>query len=544
MNPKDEIKERLSIIDVVSTYVRLEKSGSQYKARCPFHNEKTPSFYVSMERKNFHCFGCGAQGDIFSFVEKIESIPFYDALKILADRAGVTLISNKDNHKESRLIALLKDATSFFEKNYNDSAEAKSYVVSRGILDETRSHFHIGYAKNEWRTLFMYLASCSYTPEEMEESGLVIKAFDDSGRVKGWYDRFRGRVMFPIRNVGGNVVGFTGRILPALIDETKEQAKYVNTPETALYHKSKILFGYDTAKKKMSEVREVIVVEGQMDLVMSYQSNVHNTIAVSGTAFTDEHINLIKRFADRVIFSFDSDNAGQSALKKSAMMCLYAGLDVYVVGDFGKKDPADAIVENPDTWHKAIENKKTIVEHVLIEVMKEKDERMRGRLVVSLLLPYVRAIQSGIDRNFFITLISKKAHIEQSTLLEELKKISDVPSEIKKEELVKPIISDKEKREIELTALVLWKDWKERIEVKELELPYDKYPEEIITARIFDLEKKMAGDPEKMLKETIQTYKKELQKEEKKPLDVLLREDKEHENETLEKIHRLTSKVA
>lgn len=543
MNPKDEIKERLSIIDVVSTYVRLEKSGSQYKARCPFHNEKTPSFYVSMERKNFHCFGCGAQGDIFSFVEKIESIPFYDALKILADRAGVTLTSNKDNHKESRLIALLKDATSFFEKNYNESAEAKSYVVSRGIHDETRSAFHIGYAKNEWRTLFMYLASCSYTPEEMEESGLVIKALDDSGRVKGWYDRFRGRVMFPIRNVGGNVVGFTGRILPALIDETKEQAKYVNTPETALYHKSKILFGYDTAKKKMSEVREVIVVEGQMDLVMSYQSGVYNTIAVSGTAFTDEHINLIKRFADKVIFSFDSDNAGQSALKKSAMMCLYAGLDVYVVGDFGKKDPADAIVENPDTWHKAIENKKTIVEHVLIEVMKEKDERIRGRLVVSLLLPYVRAIQSGIDRNFFITLISKKAHIEQDVLLEELKKISDVPSEVKKEVVISPLISYKEKLEKELIALVVWKKWQERGDIRALSLPYDVYPEAIIEVVIFELEKKMTGDADKACADMIALYTKEIYKEKLKRLQARLREGGEQENEILQEIHRLTGKV-
>ena len=329
MNPKDQVKENLSIVDVVSTYIRLEKSGNQFRARCPFHNEKTPSFYVSLERKSFHCFGCQQHGDIFTFVEKIENIPFYDALKILADRAGVSLKDSERNKEDSRLIALLKDATLQFEKNLQNSAEAREYLLGRGLTNETISTFHIGYAKNEWRDIFIFLSGLGYTPEEMEQAGVVIKT------EKGFYDRFRGRIMFPIRNVSGATVGYSGRILPSLVDPTMAQGKYVNTPETALYHKSKILFGYDTAKKAMNESKEVVVVEGQMDLCMSYQAGVNNTVAVSGTAFTDEHIHLIKRFCDRVILSFDTDNAGQNALKKSALLCLLGGLDVYVVGDIG-----------------------------------------------------------------------------------------------------------------------------------------------------------------------------------------------------------------
>lgn len=192
MNPKDQVKENLSITDVVSTYIRLEKSGAQFRARCPFHNEKTPSFYVSPERKSFHCFGCNIHGDIFTFVEKIENIPFFEALKILADRAGVTLTDSQKNKEDTRLITLLKDATEHFERNLNHSPEAKKYLMDRGLTDETIKTFHIGFAKNEWRDLFIFLASKGYQPEEIEASGLAIKATDDTGKTKGWYDRFRG----------------------------------------------------------------------------------------------------------------------------------------------------------------------------------------------------------------------------------------------------------------------------------------------------------------------------------------------------------------
>ena len=525
MNPKDQVKENLSITDVVSTYIRLEKSGAQFRARCPFHNERTPSFYVSPERKSFHCFGCQAHGDIFTFVEKIENIPFFEALKILADRAGVILTSTQQNKEETRLISLLKDATEHFKSNLGLSPEAKKYLMDRGLTEETIKIFHIGYAKNEWRDLFIYLSSKGYQPEEIEGSGLAIKATDDSGKTKGWYDRFRGRVMFPIRNVSGATVGYSGRIMPSLVDPTVAQGKYVNTPETSLYHKSKILFGYDTAKKKMMETKSVVVVEGQMDLCMSYQAGVHNTVAVSGTAFTDEHIHLIKRFCDTVILSFDTDNAGQNALKKTALLCLLGGLDVYVVDDIGTKDPADLIQENPEKWVHAVEKKRHVIEVMLQNVIsKESDERIRGQKIVTEVLPFIRAMQSPIDRAHFVKIISEKSDIPQNTLMEELSRGFTFESQSVQEEIIPSLpIKERLMREIIAYATLMGKLDDEAF--ISLSLDKNQFPDAIIQEAMFSLEEKVITNKDAYFNDLIKAYKKELHKEELINLQKKLRED-------------------
>jgi DNA primase len=512
MNPKDQVKENLSIIDVVSTYIRLEKSGSQYRARCPFHNEKTPSFYVSPERKSFHCFGCQVHGDIFTFVEKIENIPFFDALKILADRAGVQLLDSQKSKEDSRLISLLKDATEHFEKNLKSSPEAMHYLTERGLTEETIKTFHIGYAKNEWRDLFIYLVSLSYSPEEIEQAGLTIKAQDDFGNTKGWYDRFRGRIMFPIRNVSGATVGYSGRILPSLVDPTVAQGKYVNTPETSLYHKSKILFGYDTARKKMTELKSVVVVEGQMDLCMSYQAGIHQTVAVSGTAFTDEHIHIIKRFCDTVILSFDTDTAGQNALKKTALLCLLGGLDVYVVGDIGTKDPADLILENKDAWVKAIEKKRHVIEVMLDRALESSsDERVQGKTIVSEVLPFVRAIQSPIDRAHFIRLVSNKSHIPEATLTEELTRGIITQQTVVKEETVS--MPSKERLAREIIAFTSLVGKHNDTIVTSLEIDFNQFPETIIQEEMFKLEERVIGDKDKYLLDLVRSYRRESHRE-------------------------------
>lgn len=536
MNPKDQIKEQLSITDVVSTYVRLEKSGAQFRAKCPFHSERTPSFYVSPERKNFHCFGCQAHGDIFTFVEKIENIPFFEALKILADRAGVTLTTTEKNKEESRLIALLKDATEHFEKNLDNSPEAKQYILERGLSPETIKTFHIGYAKNEWRDLFIYLASKGYMPEEMEAAGIMIKT------EKGYYDRFRGRIMFPIRNVSGATVGYSGRIMPAFVDPTVAQGKYVNTPETALYHKSKILFGYDTAKKSMSEQKSVVVVEGQMDLCMSYQSGIHNTVAVSGTAFTDEHINLIKRFCDTVILSFDMDTAGQSALKKTALLCLLGGLDVYAVGDIGTKDPADLIMENPKAWTESIEKKRHIIQVMLDTVLlSEKDPRTQGKRIVAEVLPFVRAVQSPIDRAHFIKIIAEKANIPSSTLMEELSRgaLSQV-EQVK----VEPVISIKSKDRLVREMIAYATLYNKLAEEEFIALAIDttQFPEAIIQEEMFKLEVKLIGDKETYFKDLVKSYRRELHKEEFVSLQEKLREEGADAEALLKQLYELVKR--
>ncbi len=536
MNPKDQVKENLSITDVVSTYIRLEKSGAQFRARCPFHNEKTPSFYVSPERKSFHCFGCNIHGDIFTFVEKIENIPFFEALKILADRAGVTLTDSQKNKEDTRLITLLKDATEHFERNLNHSPEAKKYLMDRGLTDETIKTFHIGFAKNEWRDLFIFLASKGYQPEEIEASGLAIKATDDTGKTKGWYDRFRGRVMFPIRNVSGATVGYSGRIMPSLVDPSVAQGKYVNTPETSLYHKSKILFGYDTAKKKMQETKSVVVVEGQMDLCMSYQAGVHNTVAVSGTAFTDEHIHIIKRFCDNVILSFDQDNAGQNALKKTALLCLLGGLDVYVVGDIGKKDPADLIQDNPEKWSKAIENKKHVIEVMLTNIISlEPETRKQGQRIVVEVLPFVRAIQSPIDRSHFIKIISEKSGIPQNTLMEELSRGAIAQAEVVKEIVM--ILPSKERLTREIVAYATLTKKLDDKDLVLLKIDLKQFPEAILQEEMFKLEDKSINDKDAYLKDLIKAYKKEMHREGLVALQQKLRMEGVDKDEVLKEIY-------
>lgn len=543
MNPKDQVKENLSIIDVVSTYIRLEKSGAQFRARCPFHNEKTPSFYVSPERKSFHCFGCQTHGDIFTFVEKIENIPFFEALKILADRAGVELTNSQKNKEDTRLISLLKDATLHFEKNIHNSPEAKQYLMERGLTEETIKTFHIGYAKNEWRDLFITLTALGYQPEESVDAGMAIEAKDESGKTKGWYDRFRGRIMFPIRNVSGATVGYSGRIMPSLVDPTVAQGKYVNTPETPLYHKSKILFGYDTAKKSMSESRSVVVVEGQMDLCMSYQAGVHNTVAVSGTAFTDEHIHLIKRFCDKVILSFDTDTAGQNALKKTGLLCLLGGLDVYVVGDIGTKDPADLIRENPAFWLTAIEKKKHIVVALTDAVMAaHTDERIRGQKIVSDVLPFIRAIQSPIDRNHFIRTVAQKTHIGEDTLTEELSRgilTQEVAVEVNK---VQPLPSI-ERLEKEIIAYAILTDKKADETFLSLNLDMSKFPEVILQEEMFELEKKVIADKSGYFIDLMTTYKKEEHKAHLVKLQKKLREEGADHESILKEIYEHVKKA-
>ncbi len=354
--------------------------------------------------------------------------------------------------------------------------------------------------------------SLGYTPEEIEQAGMTIKAQDDFGNTKGWYDRFRGRVMFPIRNVSGATVGYSGRILPSLVDPSVAQGKYVNTPETALYHKSKILFGYDTAKKRMAETKSVVVVEGQMDLCMSYQAGIHNTVAVSGTAFTDEHIHIIKRFSETVVLSFDTDTAGQNALKKTALLCLLGGLDVYVVGDIGTKDPADLIKENPTAWVNAIENKKHVIELMLSRIINDgEDTRVQGQRIVSEVLPFIRAVQSPIDRAHFIRIVSQKTHIPEATLSEEISRGALAQPDIIKEEVI--TMPSKERLLREIIAFTKLTDLHKDERVTVLEIDFTQFPDTIIEEEMFKLEEKVIGDKDKYFNDLIKSFKKEQHKE-------------------------------
>ena len=461
MNPKDQIKQTLSILDVVSTYVRLEKAGSQYKGRCPFHNEKSPSFFVSPDRGTYHCFGCSSHGDIFSFVEKMESVPFYEALNILADRAGIKLTPYKKEQKdkETNLISLLQRAAIHYKKNLENSPEAKIYLDSRGLNSETIRAFDIGFSlggENGWRDLFISLSKEGFTPEEMIEAGVVIKK---EGEDK-YFDRFRGRIMFPIKNTFGNVVGFSARILPKFDDG--KMGKYINSPETPIYHKSKILFGYDLAKKSIAEKREVILVEGQMDLIMSHQAGITNVVATSGTSVTDEHIKILKRFADKVLLSFDQDEAGEQAMKKCALLSLFGGLDAFVVSKkVGVKDTADLIKEyGGQAWIDLLREKRHIIDYLSSTLLlKIKDERERNIKIIKEVAPYWRALEHDTDKDYFLKFLSQKLNTSSQAIYNDFKKIKIENEIIKREDVdTVPQISKKTNILIAILAVLDWKN--------------------------------------------------------------------------------------
>ena len=236
-----KIKERLGIKEVIETYIKLEKAGTNYKGRCPFHNEKTPSFFVSPDRDSYYCFGCGAKGDIFSFVQEYEGIDFINSMKMLADRAGIKLemINYKENSKSKILKEILEDTTKFFEECFQKNPEVLIYLKGRGLEEETVKEWRIGFAPNGWSNLNDYLKNKNYKETDIEKAGLIKK-----GEKEGYYDRFRSRIIFPITNSNGDVVAFTGRIF----GPEEDTAKYLNSPETELFKKSEILYGYDKAK--------------------------------------------------------------------------------------------------------------------------------------------------------------------------------------------------------------------------------------------------------------------------------------------------------
>src|ERR1700733_2299987 len=284
-----QIKDRLSIVDVVSQYVKLDRAGSTLRARCPFHSEKTPSFFVSAERGTFHCFGCGEGGDIFTFVEKIEGLDFKGALKVLADKAGVEIVYERGGKEKKdereRLFELMEVTTIFYTSKLSDAA--KKYLTDRGLKEATIKEFRLGFADSGWTDATDYLKKKGFSDKEIVEAGVGKKG------DRSTLDKFRNRIMFPIADSAGRVIGFSGRIFGE--NASPEAPKYLNSPETPLFHKSRILYGFDKAKLSMRKLGCAVLVEGQMDLLASHQAGWANTVAVSGTAFTPEHAQLIPR---------------------------------------------------------------------------------------------------------------------------------------------------------------------------------------------------------------------------------------------------------
>ncbi len=354
----EEIKSKLDIVQVISEYLQLHKAGVNFKAPCPFHSEKTPSFMVNPERQRWHCFGCGEDGDIFTFVEKIEGVDFVEARKQLARKAGVVLRYEDEGADKDR--RRLFEANRMAARYYHEvllkaqqAERARAYVERRKLKEETLEDFMIGYSPDAWDALLNFMRKKGFTDGEMYRAGLVSK----SERGSGYFDRFRGRLMFPIRDRQGNYVGFTGRIMPGPDGkDPPKEAKYVNTTQTSVYNKSAILFALDLAKQDIRRQGVAVIVEGNMDAIASHQAGVKNVVASSGTAFTAEQLALLRHLTDKLVLSFDMDAAGELAARRSIDAAVAEGFEVRVLRlppDAGK-DPDDCIRKDPAIWTQAI----------------------------------------------------------------------------------------------------------------------------------------------------------------------------------------------
>ena len=463
-SPVQKIKESLSIEEVVSSYIKLERAGANFKAACPFHNEKSPSFFVSPDRGSYYCFGCAAKGDIFTFVEEFEGLDFKGALKLLAERAGVRLENfnpEKESEKE-KIYRAMEESTKFFEKNLAENKEVLIYLQNRGLKDETIKDFRIGFAKLDWRELYFYLQKKGFTDLEIEKSGLGKKT------DKGMYDRFRGRIMFPIADSSGRIIAFSGRIFA---DDGKS-AKYLNSPDTPVFSKSSVLYGLDKAKESIRKNNFSILVEGQMDLVLSHQAGFKNTVATSGTALSDStvskenvvsNLGLIRRLSDNIVLAFDADKAGLNASGRAGKIGLSLGMDVKAASMPEGVDPADLISKTgPDAWKEAVRNSKHIIEFLLEKILKSSggDNRKAGREIKEKILPYVSSLESAIERAHFIKKISDASQIPEQALKDDLKKIEQEQKYEKKEiELAKESESKifrKDYIERRLLGIILW----------------------------------------------------------------------------------------
>lgn len=416
MDEIEEIKRRLDIIELISSYLTLKKAGANYKALCPFHQEKTPSLMVSPEKQIFKCFGCSESGDIFSFVMKMENLEFREALKMLAERAGVKLKSQRPKPGESperktQLYKINHFSALVFQKiliSHPAGKKALNYLEKRKISLQTMKDFKIGYAPQA-KVLSQLLLKRGYRLNEITSAGSP--------------DRFFKRIIFPISDPLGNVVGFTGRAL-----EIGQEPKYLNTSETIIFHKGRILYNLFQARGPIKQAKATVVVEGQMDVVASHQAGVKNVVATSGTALTEEHLKVLNRYTPNIIFAFDSDTAGTIAAKRAYEMAIAQGMNVKMalLGDF--KDPGEMIVNNPNYWREAIQKPVGMIDWYFKLAFEKRAAGGRAEELSSQekkeiareILPIIKIIPDRIEQAHFVNLLAKKLSVSEEAIFDVL----------------------------------------------------------------------------------------------------------------------------
>lgn len=419
----EEVKKRIDIVDFIGRYVTLKKAGRNFKAVCPFHREKTPSFVISPDRQIWHCFGaCATGGDVVSFLMKWDSLTFYEALKELAQKFGIALtkVDFEDVawRKKERLLALNKNAAQFYQYLLTTHAvgeAGRSYLQKRGVSQKIIQTFCLGYAPSSWNSLLKYLVTKNFSPSEGVEAGVLIKS--DRGT---YYDRLRKRIVFPLTNANGLIIGFSGRA----VGQTKG-AKYINTPETMLYRKRETLYGIHLAKEAIKKKGAAVIVEGEFDMISCFMNGIIHTVAVKGSAVTHDQLLLLKRYVPKIILCLDADLAGQETTKKAIAEAEQLDFEIGVVDLSPFKDPDEAISKDVSEFKNRIAQPLPFYDFIIDTARKRNpgDDAASKKNIGDAVLPFLMTIQNPIVQSHYFKKVSELLDVEVSTLEQLMYKI-------------------------------------------------------------------------------------------------------------------------
>ena len=421
MSTVDEVKQKLDIVEVIGQYVKLTKAGRNFKAVCPFHNEKTPSFYVFPERQSWHCFGaCATGGDAFTFVMKKEGVEFGEALRMLADKAGVALPTKIEagpkKDEKDKLFQANEAAVQYYHNllvNSSRGEYAKNYLLGRGLTVKTIADFQLGVSPDGWDKLLTYLKEQGYSDNDMMDAGLIMK--NEDGRIR---DRFHNRLMFPIRDARGRTVAFSGREMDG------SQPKYINSPQTAIFDKSGTIYGLDMAASAIRTKDMAVIVEGYMDVIMAHQYGFNNVVASMGTAITEKHINILKKLTKNIALALDPDKAGEEAMTHSVDYENTAEVEIIVVTLPADEDPDEVIKKDPKIWESAIEKASPLAEYMVNFTASKFDlsKTTEKSKLISQLIPVIAKVQNNLRRDRWIRTLSKVTKIDYNVIEGLLKK--------------------------------------------------------------------------------------------------------------------------
>ncbi len=427
MSQVNQIKEAINIIDVIGERLQLKLSGSNYKALCPFHHEKSPSFFVSEQLQRYKCFGCGASGDVIEFLEQYEGMTFVEVLEYLADRAGIKL----DNYSYSaadetrkRLLEIMNLAAQYYHyllTKHQVGKKALDFAKQRGISNSSIKLFKLGYSLDSWEGLIDYLhKKKNYSISDIHKAGLTVQ-----NKSNRYYDRFRNRLMFPLKDHRGRIIGFSGRVL----DQNAKSAKYINTPETMVYHKAELLYGYSELFREIKKKKQVIVVEGEIDVVTSSQMDVNNIVAIKGSALTQKQAKLLDRAVDKIILCLDNDSAGETATRRALEVISSTNLTIGVI-DLSKhplkpKDPDELIKQKPQAWRELSKHPISVYEYFIRRAFSQFDEKKPDgkKQIIKQLAPILQHIDYEVEKDFYINKVAEKLNVRPSVIKQDLNKV-------------------------------------------------------------------------------------------------------------------------